>query len=236
MPAKGEVFSDSPNSSFNAIPLLVQMRRLSGQRKYLDAAVRSGEFCWANGQSQGLFIGGTIDNPDVIDKEAATLSLEAYLMLYASTNDRKWLQRARVAADIAETWIYLWNVPMPTDADNGQLHWKRDVPTTGLQLIATGHSLVDAYMCFDVDEYARLYRYTGDEHYLDVARLLLHNTKAMLALPGRAYDLRGPGWQQEHWSLGPAARYGTAPTLAPLGGHQSAQRHFRPDGVRQSAL
>jgi hypothetical protein len=25
----------------------------------------------------------------------------------------------------------------------------------------------------------------------------------MLALPGRTYDLAGPGWQQEHWSLAP---------------------------------
>ena len=32
--------------------------------------------------------------------------------------------------------------------------------------------------------------------------MLLHGTKAMLALPGRSYDLLGPGWQQEHWSMG----------------------------------
>ena len=31
--------------------------------------------------------------------------------------------------------------------------------------------------------------------------MLLHGTKAMLALPGRSYDLLGPGWQQEHWSM-----------------------------------
>ena len=33
------------------------------------------------------------------------------------------------------------------------------------------------------------------------AGILLHNTKSMLALPGRLFDLRTPGWQQEHWSL-----------------------------------
>ena len=54
--------------------------------------------------------------------------------------------------------------------------------------------------------YARLYKYTHDAHYLDVARVLLHGTKAMLALPGRTYDLLGPGWQQEHWRMGPGAR------------------------------
>jgi hypothetical protein len=203
VPPQGNVYSDSPNASFNAIPLLTQLHGLSDDRKYLDAAVRAAEFCWNNGQSRGRFVGGTIDNPDVLDKEAATLSLEAYLMLFEATGDRRWLDRARNSADIAETWIYLWNVPMPADADNNRLHWKRGVPTTGLQLIATGHSLVDAYMAFDVDEYAKLYRHTGDDHYLDVARILLHNTKAMIALPSHPHDLRGIGWQQEHYSLAP---------------------------------
>ena len=139
------------------------------------------------------FTGGTIDNPDVLDKEADTLSLEAYLALYETTKESKWLDRAKAAADFAETWIYAWNVPMPADADDKTLHWKKGVPTVGLQLISTGHSLADAYMAFDADEYAKLFRYTGDRHYLDVAKLLLHNTLAMTALPGRTYDLRGSG-------------------------------------------
>ena len=81
-------------------------------------------------------------------------------------------------------------------------------PPSGVQLISSGHSLVDAYMAFDTDEFARLYQITGDKHYLDVARLLLHNTKNMLALPGRTFDLATPGWQQEHWSLAPRRGYG----------------------------
>jgi hypothetical protein len=196
-----EIASASPNSSFNAIPLLVHLARVTGERKCLDAAIRAGTFCWSNGQSRGRFVGGTIDNPDVLDKEAATLSLEAYLALYEATGDDKWLNCARGAADYAETWIYLWNVPMPEDEDGR--HWKKDVPTVGVQLIATGHSLVDQYMAFDADDFANLYAHTGDPHYYDIARLLLHNTKSMLAMPGRPYDLAGLGWQQEHWSMAP---------------------------------
>ena len=30
----------------------------------------------------------------------------------------------------------------------------------------------------------------------------------MLALPGRTYDLLGPGWQQEHWGMGPNRGFG----------------------------
>jgi hypothetical protein len=53
-----------------------------------------------------------------------------------------------------------------------------------------------------------LYTYTRDEHYLDVARVLLHGTKAMLAMPGRTFDLAGPGWLQEGWRLGPGRGVG----------------------------
>ena len=65
---------------------------------------------------------------------------------------------------------------------------------------------MDQYLDWAVPSYAKLYKYTKDEHYLDVARVLLHGTKAMLALPGRTYDLLGPGWQQEHWHMGPGGR------------------------------
>jgi hypothetical protein len=207
-PVTGEVLSASPSSSYNAVPLLALLTESTGDRRYLDAAVRAADFCWSNGQAEGRFVGGTIDNPDVLDKEAATLSLEAYLHLHQATGDPKWLPRAVAAANFAETWIYAWNVPMPEDDDDTRRGWKRGVSTVGLQLIATGHSLVDAYMAFDADEFAQLATLTGDAHFLNVARLLLHNTKNMLALPGRTFDMGVAGWQQEHWSLAPRRGYG----------------------------
>jgi hypothetical protein len=199
---------ESPKTSYNAIPFLALLHTVTAERRYLDAALRTGEFCWAGGHEQSHFVGGTLDNPNVVDKEAGTLSLEAYLALYEATGDARWLQRAVAAGNFAETWIYCWDVPMPEDDDDTALHWKKGVATTGLQLICTGHTLVDAYMAFDVASYAKLYRYTRDAHYRDVARILLHNTKNMLALPGRTYDLAGPGWQQEHWSFAPRRGYG----------------------------
>lgn len=206
--ATGEVGLDSPKSSYTAIPFLARLSRVTGGRAYLDAALRAAEFCWSEDQSLGQFVGGTLDNPNVIDKEAGTLSLEAYLALYEATGGGQWLERATTAADFAETWMYCWNVPMPEDADPDKLHWAEGVSSVGFQLISTGHSAVDAYMAFDVASYAKLYAHTKDPHYFELAKILLHNTKQMLALPGRTFDLAGPGWQQEGWNLTPPRGYG----------------------------
>jgi len=65
-----------------------------------------------------------------------------------------------------------------------------------------------------VPSYAKLYKLTHDEHYLDVARVLLHDTKSMVALPGRQYDMKGIGWQQEGWRMGPG------PNGRGVGGHR----------------
>ena len=90
---------------------------------------------------------------------------------------------------------------MPSDIEDKYLKWKHGVSTVGMQLIATGHSGADSWMSRDVANYAKLYKYTGDRHFLDVARLLLLNTKNMIALPGQTYDLAGPGWQDEAWGF-----------------------------------
>lgn len=97
---------------------------------------------------------------------------------------------------------------MPEDEQDSSLHWKKGLPTVGIQLISTGHSLTDMYMAFDTDEFAELYLNTDDKHYFDVARILLHNTKTMLTLPGRDFGLKGPGWMQEHWSMAPVRGVG----------------------------
>jgi hypothetical protein len=60
-------------------------------------------------------------------------------------------------------------------------------------------STCDGFLAANAAAFARLFHLTGDRHFLEVARVVAHGTKGMLALPGRNFDLKGPGWQQEHW-------------------------------------
>ncbi len=196
-----EPMETSTTMSHAPIPFLVLLSEVSGRAEFREAALRAGKFCWAEYHSRDRFIGGTPDNPNIMDKEAGTLAAEAYLALYEANHERKWLERAMVAADYAETWIWAWNMPMPEDESDEALHWKKGVSTVGANKINSTGAGVDQWMAVDVPQYAKLYAYTGDSHYLDIARILLHNTKNMLALPDRLFDLVGPGWQQEHWGM-----------------------------------
>jgi hypothetical protein len=197
----GAVLETSTTATQVPVAFLARLSTATSKSVYLESAVAAAEFCWEAAGNAGCFAGATLDKPDVVDKEAAIFALEGFLELHKSTGDPVWVQRAITAASIAETWIYAWNLAMPVDADEADLDWKPGVPTIGVQLIATGVSACDGFLAMNAAAFAHLYRLTGDEHFLEVARVVTHGTKAMLALPGRTFDLRGPGWQQEHWCV-----------------------------------
>jgi len=209
-PGTDKIYDDNYQSTYNAMAFLTKLSEVTGGKvfwtahgddPFLAAAKRAGEFCWHHYEADDQFVGGTIDNNNVLDKEAGTLSLEGYLALYEATKEPKWLTRAKAAADYAETWIYAWDIPMPDDETDEILHWKKGVPTVGVNRINSQSSGVDQWMAGDVDEYAKLSVYANDDHYKEIARVLLHSTKNMVALPGRLYDLYEPGAQQEHWGI-----------------------------------
>ena len=203
-PGSNEVAEPTGTGSYNVVPLLVIMTEITGDQKYQASAIRAADYIWNTWGDRGLFIGGASDNPNITDKEAGMLSMEAFLSLYEVTTEPKWLERAQAAGNFAESWIWIWNLPMAVDADDAKLHWKKGVPTVGLQdITAANTGSTDEYLDWAVPSYAKLYKYTKDPHYLQVALVLLHDTKSMVALPGRQYDLKGIGWQQENFRLGP---------------------------------
>ena len=198
-----EIVEESGTTSYNIIPMFVKLTDILGDNKYLEAAIKAADYVWDSYGNRGVFIGGAIDNPNITDKEAGLLSAEAFMFLYEKTGEDKWLKRAQSAADFAETWTWIWNVPMPDDAPDEDLNWKKGVPTVGVQGITAqvaGHT--DQFLDMSIPTYVKLYKYTGDQHYFDFARILMHNCKAMLALPGRLYGMYAPGYQTENFRMG----------------------------------
>ena len=82
-----EVAEPTGTASYNPVPLLVMMSEETGDPKYRQSAIRAAEYVWANWGTRGLFVGGASDNPNITDKEAGMLSMEAFLSLYESTKE-----------------------------------------------------------------------------------------------------------------------------------------------------
>ena len=112
-PGSNEAAEPSGTASYNAVPVLVLMSEVTGDGKYRASAIRAADYTWTEYGSRGLFIGGASDNPNITDKEAGLLSLEAFLALYEDSHESKWLDFAEAAGDFAESWIWIWDLPMP---------------------------------------------------------------------------------------------------------------------------
>ena len=234
-PGSSEVEEPTGTTSYNPVPLLVMMTEETGDPKYKQAAIRAAEYVWANWGTRGVFIGGASDNPNITDKEAGMLSMEAYLSLYDSTKEPKWLERAKAAADFAESWIWIWNVPMPLDANDAQLHWKKGVPAIGFQgITAAVAGGVDEYLDWAVPSYAKLYN--------------LHEGPALPrcgARPAARHEVHGrssgtPVRHERHWVAAGGLAHGSGrfrarrrgpPVLAAVGFREPPLRNNGTGGV-----
>ena len=208
-PGTNEVFNNSPSATYAPIVLFVPLARVTGEQKYMDSAIRAGDNVWQNDGIEGNYQGGAVDASSsqlLTDKEGGMAALDAFMALYEATRQPKWLSHALSAADYTESWIWIWNVPLAGRVPDKQLRW-RNGPMVGLQAItANGAGITaggDEYLDWAVSLYARAYKYSGDPHYLDVTRILLHNTKAKMATPKDTFGFVGPGWEQEGWNADP---------------------------------
>ena len=175
--------NESKMNTTHPIAFLVDLAAATGERRYAEAAVRAGEWCLPNVHEAFAYVGGTADNPNVVDKEAGFMALQAFLALHDLTGEARWLPAAAQAADFMETWTYAWSVPpAPGEPPPGALPPR--LLTSGFSLIATGHSAADLFLAGAPFFYYRLYVETGDVHYLAVARLLYDNTRQFVDVDG----------------------------------------------------
>jgi hypothetical protein len=201
----GHAVNPATDTTDQPIAFLADLFHATSDDKYKQAALKAGEFSWKSVHLAYAYVGGTPDNPNVMDKEGGMQALAAFLSLYDLTHDRKWLAAASQAAWYSETWVYCWNIPIP--AGDPKTLYPRNRATDGLSLIAAGHSGADNYMAAAPYDYYRLSRLTGEPHFRDLARMLLHNTKQMTDWDG-ALSYAHPGLLTEALTLAPPRGHG----------------------------
>lgn len=177
----GKISADKNNTACS-VRYLVRMYEQTGTQAYLDAAIKAGEFVYANGYQQETYYGGTPDGLNVIDKEASIMALYAFNSLYQITGEEKWLTAAEHAAICSASFVYTYDFPV-WGVETYNIY--RDlVGTSGISRISTGNSAVDNFSAYMYFEYFKLYVLTGDRFYYDLAELIQDNTKQFVCIDG----------------------------------------------------
>lgn len=203
-------FGDSRLNTAIPVRFLIRMYEVTGDPAYLDAAKRAGAFVLENLYPTGQYVGGTPDNPNTVDKEAGIYAMYAYSALYSATADPMYLKAMEQAAVYCMSWVYTYDFPVMN-----LNHLIAGVPletgrNDGLSFIATGHSAVDSLIAFLYYDMFKLYVWTGDEVYRDMALFLEKNTKQTMNL-GNQYGFAKESLMIEATNIA-SFRFSTAET------------------------
>ncbi len=142
------------------IPPLVVAYEKSGDRKYLDAAVRAFDCYYAELYDNGFTTAGALDTY-CIDKESASPLLSAAISLYDATKDKKYITAAEYAGWYISTWMMHYTAIYPEES----VLTKIGYDSMGATAVSTAHNAIDQYALHDVISFMRLAELTGNRQW-----------------------------------------------------------------------
>ena len=189
-PASGTITT----SGAYLISPLAKLYRLSGDQRYLNTA-ESAMRAYYERYGQDLsrpYWGATLDAGSE-DKEAGAGVLHGALALYEATRNQKYLDWARDAADWLMTWIYMYDVDLPSSAPmHGILH------TVGWTVISVQNQEIDNWGAFLAPDFYQLGTELNDKRYSAIARNLFQAQTQTIVRPGAMQGKTHVGSQPEH--------------------------------------
>lgn len=201
--AEGFGNDEFSSKSASAIPILylIAMGRAAGShgQPFFDAARMAGDYVLGTYVPKDHYLGGTLDNPNVMDKEAAQYTMAALYGLYKLTGDERYLRVSVRAAKIFVTWNYIWNAPHFPGTDLDRVAFKT-VGTGGINSI-WGGGVVDIYSLFHIEELDRLGAETGDSFFRAMAAWIAIGTQQLLSHPGDSMGFTDLGMQPEGFGI-----------------------------------
>lgn len=135
--------------------------------EYLEVAEASAEQYWQRDLSRGYTTGGPGEILQGPDSESAFGLLESYVRLYEVTGKEKWLERARVCANLCSSWVVPYNFIFPENSEFGRL----DMKTVGSVFANVQNKHSAPGICtLSGDSLYKIWKWTGDERYLQLLR------------------------------------------------------------------
>ena len=194
----GEMLFGGTTSGASAISALVRAYRYFNDDKYLKVAVASGEKYYARFIARGLTYGGPGEALCAPDSESCYAMLEALILLYEETNDKKWLTYAENALYLFSTWVMPYAFKFPKDSEFARLN----INTVGSVFANAQNKHSAPGICTaSGDAIYKLYYYTKNEMFLDLLKdiaLFMPQCVSTEARPVFSWDVTpkrlGDGW------------------------------------------
>ena len=153
------------------IPALTELYDETGNRRWLDAALRASDFYFARDIDRFLCTAGAIDC-QCIDKETAWPFVFGSLALYRVTGDGKHLERAEKAAWYFLSWMFFFDTVAAPETDFAKYGYH----TTGGTAVSLEHQCIDPWGASIVPDLVELADATGNNDFREFARLLWANS------------------------------------------------------------
>ena len=150
-----------------------------GKPEYLQTAESLAELYYRNHVVRGILNGGPGEICQASDSESAFGLVESYVQLYETTGDKKWLAYAEDTFEIAVTWVMSYDFHFPESSTAAQ----RDVHTHGTVFANVQNKHSAPGICtLSGNSLLKLYRFTGDEKYLDWLVRIAHSLPQFVSM------------------------------------------------------
>lgn len=158
------------------IPPLFEAYRRTGDRKYLDTALKGLDFYLGEFHKGGCTTAGALDS-NCIDKESGAPLLRAVMLAYEITGEQKYLDDAVDVAYYLASWQWHYTIDYSKDTLLGQLN----VDTYGSTAVSAAHNALDHYGIYYIPEYLKLAELTGNDIWRQRARAIWYNGIQMIS-------------------------------------------------------
>ncbi|HEU4609514.1 MAG TPA: hypothetical protein VFS31_15460, partial [Chitinophagaceae bacterium] len=176
---------------------LVLAARYFNRPDYLRVAQASGAYFYDNYILKGITCGGPGDALQNPDSESAYAMIESFMLLFESTGEIKWLDRARETANQFSTWVMPYDFHFPPNSALGKL----GVQTKGIVFANTQNTHgAPGICCYSGIALWRLFRATGDVRYMQLLRDIAFVMPQYLSHPLRPIEKMKMGWMSERVS------------------------------------
>jgi hypothetical protein len=163
----GEMQVGISSAGLSVVGALCKAYEYFNDEKYLQAAIKSGEFYYENYVAQGVTSGAPGEILTAPDSESSYAAVESYVILYEVTNDKKYLNYAIRSANLFSSWVVSYEYEWHTDCE----FKKHNINTVGSVFANVQNKHSAPGICTaSGDALYRLYKYTSNPLYLELVK------------------------------------------------------------------